>query len=166
MRWVLAALAVVLLFIGTALASVLDHAPAPEFAPETPNIGTGPASLLPIDQPLSATLFLTGGTGSADDPYSFCVISARGDGQPSCLFNQALVGFSGELPLFEWYRLTASFAEAPADGRGVGRVLSVSPTTWARVAGPARERQSRFNERSEALSNWAVAHGIIGYPAW
>jgi len=150
-------------FIAAALALVRHQDPEPEFVPETPNIGVGSSPWLPPDQPLSATLFLTGGTGVASDPYGFCVVSALRDGRPSCLFNISLLGFPEELEALEWYRLTASFDEKRPENGVVGRLLAASPIAAARVAGPARERESRFHEESEALSNWAVAQGVNGY---
>lgn len=160
MRRVLAVFALGL-FVAAALA-LMPH-PEPEFVPETPNIGVGSSPLLPHDQPLSATLFLTGGAGVASDPYGFCLVSALRDGRPSCLFNVSLLGFPEELEALEWYRLTASFAEKLAGNGVAGRLLSASPIAAARVAGPALERESRFHEESEALSNWAVAQGVNGY---
>ena len=76
MRRVLAVFALGL-FIAAALALMRHPDLEPEFVPETPHIGVGSSSLLPQDQPLSATLFLTGGTGVARDPYGFCVVSAH-----------------------------------------------------------------------------------------
>lgn len=163
MRWTVGVL-LILVVIGVAITSWPDREPDSFiFSSEVPNIGVGARPLLPVDQPLTATLFLTSGTGAGGDPHIFCLVAGLGDGRRSCLFEVSLVGASGDIDPGGWYQLTASFTGAPNGHGDAGELLAVSPPASVRIAGPALERQSRFFEQSEKLSNWAVAHDVSGY---
>lgn len=162
MRWTV----FVLLVLGVTGVAIWSSWPPREpepviFPSEEPNIGVG-APILPFDQPLSATLFLTSGTGRAGEANHFCLVSRLGDGMPSCLFEVSLTGASERIAPGSWYRLTASFSSV-RDGVPAGKLLAVSPLASVRIAGEAVERQSRFLERSEELSNWAAAYDVSGY---
>lgn len=163
MRWTVC----MLLVLGVTGAAIWAAWPPREpepviFASEEPNIGVGAHPLLPFDQPLSATLFLTSGTGRAGEANRFCFVSRLGDGRSSCLFEVSLTGASERIAPGSWYRLTASFTSAP-NGVPAGELLAVSAPASVRIAGEAVDRQSRFIERSEELSNWAMAYDVSGY---
>ncbi len=164
MRWTIGVLA--MLAVAAAVVFSWPHEEEEPFlfSSEAPNVGTGSPPLLPLEEPLEATLFLAHGAGAVGDPYRFCLLAGSGQGRPSCLFDVSLVGAEGELVSGDWYRVTASFNGAPDEsGAIVGELLSTSSPDGVRLVGQAQVRQSRFFEPSEALSNWAVAHKVNGY---
>ncbi|MGH8926233.1 MAG: hypothetical protein ACRDWA_16620 [Acidimicrobiia bacterium] len=164
MRWTIGVLAILAVVAAVVFSWPHEEEEPFLFSSEAPNVGTGSPPLLPLEEPLEATLFLAHGAGAVGDPYRFCLLSGSGQGRPSCLFDVSLVGAQGELVSGDWYRVTARFSGAPDErGEVVGQLVSSSPPDRVRLAGQPQVRQSRFIETSEALSNWAVAHKVSGY---
>jgi len=151
----------VLVLTGASLLNPRDDSVA-SLVIEAPNIRPGIAAHLPLDVPLASKLLLSEGVGGQDDPYLFCLASTV-SGRLSCLFTVSLVGEPLHLEPLQWYQVTASFGEIEADARLAGRLLTATHTAFRPLTGPEQERESRFSERSESLSNWAVANNITGY---
>lgn len=166
MRWITAFL---IALVGTALfLSASPELPREledfDFDSEPTNIGLGRGPSLPIDQPISATLFFSGGAGRVDDPYRFCLRSVTRAGAATCLFDVLLVGPPSEMEIGGRYQVVASFERMPGEGRPpLGDLISASGANQARTVSFVEKRGPRFQEKSEVLSNWSAEHDLNGH---
>ncbi|MGI8516794.1 MAG: hypothetical protein ACR2ME_00365 [Acidimicrobiia bacterium] len=166
MRWFAAGLMALVLVIAIRGAGVksLTEPDDFEFVSESANIGVGRAPSLPINQPISATLVFTGGSGRLEDPYRFCLSSDARTGAVTCLFDVLLLGPPSAIKFGAWYQVTASFERLPGGAHSpLGDLIAIGDAHLLRVAGWREERGPRLQEESELLSNWSAEHKLSGY---
>ncbi len=167
MRWITAVVIALVVLVAFYLDSLEPRAEPEQdlgFVSEPSNIGVDQAPSLPLDQPISATLFFIGGSGRPDDPYVFCLRSVSRTGGVTCLFDALLLGPPSTMEFGDWYQVTAKFERMPGVGRSpAGDLVSIGDAPQVRVVGRAEERGPRFLEDSEALSNWSAEHELNGF---